>query len=308
MEADGWLTVHQPSACPASGYFSPVPVLQQAHPVHRALLSGAIDYAGLFPPAALPLSEVLSNYLAYRDSPDAWALGRLVIPATRLSELPASLPAIGISALAGTSLADDLLAIERFQARHEPARVEVIEVKAATADEARRVLDLSRGLISYVEIPAGAPGPLLEVIARRGVRAKVRAGGTTAEAFPDPDALAGFLVEAAARHVAFKATAGLHHALRGSQRLTYDADAPTTPMFGYLNLCLAALVARDRGSRDEVRDALVESGTASFRLDDASLGWRRRTWTPAEIASMRGEFFHGFGSCSFREPIEEWPL
>jgi hypothetical protein len=286
-----------------------VPVLDQAHPVHRALLRGAIDYAGLFPPAALPLTDVVANYLAYRASPDAWALGRLVVPAARLSELPGSLPAIGLSALAGGSLAEDLLAIEGFQTRQDRARVEVIELKAATPHDARLALDrLSPGVMPYVEVPAGAAGPVLDVIARRGVRAKVRTGGTTAEAFPEPDTLAGFILEAAARHVAFKATAGLHHALRGRRRLTYDAGAPTAPMFGYLNLCLAALVARDGGSHGDVRDALLEPDAAAFRLADAELGWRRWSWSAPELAEMRGSLFHGFGSCSFREPLQEWPL
>src|SRR5262249_34701273 len=53
----------------------------------RALLAGAIDYAGLFPPAQLPLEEAFANYLEYRRSPESWMLGRFVIPAARLAEL-----------------------------------------------------------------------------------------------------------------------------------------------------------------------------------------------------------------------------
>ena len=285
-------------------------VLLRAHPVHYALLRGAIDYAGLFPPAKLPLAETLANYLEYRDSTDAWALGRLVVPAAQILELPQSLPALGISALVGSDVSGDLRAIERFNARQDHARVETVETRAATAEEARAVLDrMPRELVPYLEVPVGgAPGALFEVIARRGVRAKIRTGGTSPDAFPDPDALTRFLLETAARNIAFKATAGLHHALRGPQRLTYEADAPTAPMFGYLNLCLAALIARSGGGRAEVRAALVESDAAAFRLTDAELDWDRWAWTPAEISEVRGGFFHGFGSCSFREPIEEWPL
>ena len=44
----------------------------------RALLTGVIDYAGLFPPAKLPMDQALSNYLRYRDGPDAWMLGNFV--------------------------------------------------------------------------------------------------------------------------------------------------------------------------------------------------------------------------------------
>ena len=45
----------------------------------RALLAGLIDYAGLFPPAGLPMADVARNYDAYRGSSDAWALGRLSV-------------------------------------------------------------------------------------------------------------------------------------------------------------------------------------------------------------------------------------
>src|SRR5579864_8648942 len=52
----------------------------------RALLQGAIDYAGLFPPAGLDLEATVRNYAKYRAGRDAWALGRLVLPAVRLAE------------------------------------------------------------------------------------------------------------------------------------------------------------------------------------------------------------------------------
>ena len=62
-------------------------------PTLRALLEHVIDYAGLFPPARLPLEESLRNYLAYRASGLSWMLGGFVCPVGRLSELAALLPA-----------------------------------------------------------------------------------------------------------------------------------------------------------------------------------------------------------------------
>jgi hypothetical protein len=53
----------------------------------RALLSGIIDYAGLFPPARLPLDQAIRNYARYRQEPESWMLGRFVCPAARLAEL-----------------------------------------------------------------------------------------------------------------------------------------------------------------------------------------------------------------------------
>src|ERR1051325_8992424 len=56
----------------------------------RALLSQIIDYAGLFPPAKLPLDAALTGYLRDRkESPQRWMLGRFVCPASVLAELMA---------------------------------------------------------------------------------------------------------------------------------------------------------------------------------------------------------------------------
>jgi hypothetical protein len=53
----------------------------------RALLAGVIDYAGLFPPAKLPLDQAIRNYARYRQQPESWMLGRFICPAARLGEL-----------------------------------------------------------------------------------------------------------------------------------------------------------------------------------------------------------------------------
>ncbi len=63
-------------------------------PPVRALLESAIDYAGLFPPASLSMPEAVSNFATYRSSPEAWALGRFILPVSRLSEFAANLSAI----------------------------------------------------------------------------------------------------------------------------------------------------------------------------------------------------------------------
>jgi hypothetical protein len=57
-----------------------------------------------------------------------------------------------------------------------------------------------------------------------------------------------------------------------------------------------------------VRSALLESEPGALRLDPEALAWRDESFPLETVASMRAEFFHGFGSCSFREPLDEWPL
>src|SRR5215510_12132363 len=58
----------------------------------RALLSGLIDYAGLFPPASLDLPAAMRNYTAYRKGPHAWMLGRFVVPDTLAKEVDSEFP------------------------------------------------------------------------------------------------------------------------------------------------------------------------------------------------------------------------
>jgi hypothetical protein len=60
-------------------------------PTLHALLEGVLDYAGLFPPAKLPMPDAVRNYLAYRTSAQSWVLGGFVCPVSRLEELTAAL-------------------------------------------------------------------------------------------------------------------------------------------------------------------------------------------------------------------------
>jgi hypothetical protein len=99
-------------------------------PSLRALLTGLIDYAGLFPPANLPLDQAIRNYVAYRRSAENWMLGRFIIPATRLQELGhfgsllSEFPPVAFSVLGRggntekeflRNLGEDLIAIESFR-------------------------------------------------------------------------------------------------------------------------------------------------------------------------------------------------
>ena len=58
----------------------------------KALLAGLIDYAGLFPPAALSMEEAVRNYARYREGEHAWMLGRFVVPEAGAAEVPFEFP------------------------------------------------------------------------------------------------------------------------------------------------------------------------------------------------------------------------
>ena len=87
----------------------------------RAFLQRIVDYAGMYPPADLPLAEAMENFLSYRTEPERWMLNRFVIPAQRLTELRpfrqaiASNPPVGLSVL-GTGGATQAAFLEAFTA------------------------------------------------------------------------------------------------------------------------------------------------------------------------------------------------
>lgn len=52
----------------------------------RQFMAGIIDYAGLFPPAGLPINVSLHNYADYRKDADSWMLSRFILPVALFNE------------------------------------------------------------------------------------------------------------------------------------------------------------------------------------------------------------------------------
>lgn len=289
------------------------------NPVH-ALLRQSIDYAGLFPPAGLGMSAAVDNYLRYGAGPEAWALGRFIVPATRLSEFEeaagerssqqAGAPPWRLSALVGPDLAGDLNQIADFQRRHpgtDPGMtVDTIEAKADAVNAIQETMRSVPGRLQvYFELPTERdPIDLLATLARVGARAKVRTGGVTPQAFPSTLSLARFIHACVRAKVPFKATAGLHHALRAEYRLTYEEDSDTGVMFGFLNLFLATALVRKGMAEADTCEILEEASPAAFRIDDGAISWRDRRFDGDTLGRAR-ESMVSFGSCSFTEPIDE---
>ena len=282
--------------------------------VAEVLLAHAIDYAGLFPPAGLPLAAAAANYRSYQASSEAWALGRFVIAASQLPALQPLLAAeygrLPLTVVCHAPL-EDVPALNRLLQSTPELSILVEAVELKLNDEL--VLDsLVPGATGpwarYVEIPLAAAGKLLPEVHAQGAFAKVRTGGTTESAFPASGALLSFLQQVVTLRVPFKATAGLHHPLRGRYPLTYERGAPGAVMYGFLNLILATAVLWSGGDSSRAHDALLESDPSSVRFEPDSLRWRDRSFGRESLAALRRDLFHGFGSCSFREPMEELAL
>ena len=270
----------------------------------ETLLAGLIDYAGLFPPAALDMPAAVRNYLDYRSSRHAFALGRFIVDIARLDEFRAaagnSLSRIPISLIATTSLPE----IE--SALHCGLAIESLEIKCAEPLTICRIAErtLTR-VATYFEIPVQSGcSDAIDAIASVGARAKLRMGGLVHDAFPPPDHVVEWLQLAADRRLAFKATAGLHHPIRSRHPFTYAADGPCGLMHGFVNFfCAAAFVL----SGDKVRalEVLAEEDPSAFRIGRDALAWRSHDWTTDRVRTIRQEFFTSYGSCSFVEPLQD---
>lgn len=287
----------------------------------RALLTGLIDYAGLFPPAGLGMSDAVRAYAGHLASPDRWILGRFVVPSQRLDEFAAVADPIlprddasawRLAALPAPDIAGSVQAMGEFNCRHAAAGqgravIDTIEFKATSAQDLTPILaHMPPWLTAYVEVPLDdRMGAILDTVKSHGARAKVRTRGVTPDAFPTSEGLARFLRAATDRDLPFKATAGLHHPLRGAYRLTYDADAAQGTMFGFLNVFLGAALARRGGSHDEVVALLEERNPRAFITSGDQITWRGHAFRVSDFHDLRERAAVSFGSCSFREPTDD---
>ena len=285
-----------------------------------ALLHHAIDYAGLFPPAELDLSSAVRNYTSYIRSVDGWALGRFVAPAARLDELSAAIAVHRaeegggsrwrVSAVLGPDWATDLRRVGDFNAgagSEGEVGVDSLEAKLGDATAAAALLRQAETepLTCYLEVPLDHElEACLGAVRAGGGCAKIRTGGVTEDAFPAPELVVRFLTAVVGLDLSFKATAGLHHPLRGSYRLTYQPTSQVATMYGFLNLFLAAGLLRVGAPPEVARRMLLETDRQAVRFDSAGVEWDGWRLEQSVLAGLRGRL-HSFGSCSFQEPLDE---
>jgi hypothetical protein len=267
----------------------------------QAAFGSLIDYAGLFPPAKLPFAQALAEYSTARAGPHAWMLGRFIMPAALLEQMPEP-PTIALSAIVEPDPAA-LAALVALRERGSP--IESIEIAAGSSGVSMSTLRAATGLPAlavFVEIPPTLPEPelldRLRILASAGLGAKLRCGGTTREAFPSVEQVAHFIRAAVRARVPFKATAGLHHPVR-------HVDAASGfPMHGFLNLLAAAALAR-RVDGPTLERIVAEEDARAFTFDATSFRWRDERVDVDELVMTRRTAFVSYGSCSFAEPVDD---
>lgn len=268
---------------------------------------GFVDDAAIFPPGDAELGAAVAAY-AERDGAERDLVASFVVTDQRLAEVRAGGVTLPVSVVV-TGGAGALAGAARLGAK-DGTSLHALEIALRDPDDlagnARRVvaaLDEARdsGVLDpevpvFVEIPGTATAGWLaaaDVVAERAddaVRLKFRTGGVEAQLFPTAPVLAAWVDAALDRETPFKATAGLHNALR------HTDDDTGFQHHGFLNLLVATLRAFDGADAEEVT-ALLEQREAADLLAAAD--------TDLAGLTRARRWFTSFGSCSVREPADD---
>jgi hypothetical protein len=223
------------------------------------LLERLVDDAGLFPPSNLSMQEAISRF---RRSDSPVLSGRFVCPAARLGELRGLLHGpIELHVVSDTAVVlptDPWLVVRAVELRHD-------------------------GPVAgpcYVET---APSPELRAAGRF---AKLRCGGAVV---PDVSSVAGFVRACVRLALPWKATAGLHAAVRG-----WESAPDGRPHHGFVNLALAVCAALT----DDDVEAVLECTDAEVLAD-------RVRATPDDLARAARGLLHSYGSCDTVRPVTD---
>ncbi len=300
------------------------------------LLEKIIDYAGLFPPAALDMSEAFDRFVHHSGGPDGWMLARFVCPATRLDELsplmgrlrpghgPFRIAVLGRGGGTAESFLSGVTAdledmgwfhrlhgsrapLEQFEVRLPDAPVELGSCVASATEELSRTAFspapfFETSLLDgwQKRLPEAAAAILGTIGRGRTAGLKIRCGGLDAAAVPSPVALAAAISAGVELEIPIKATQGLHHPLRH-----FDATLETV-VHGFLNLFVAGVFAQTVDLAEETLLAILEEeDPAGFSFTPEGISWRTTSANVAQIAVARELGVTSFGSCSFTEPRDD---
>ncbi|MBM4763073.1 hypothetical protein [Bacillus sp. B15-48] len=292
-----------------------------------------IDYAGLFPPAKLPLDEAINNFATYKKGKDAWMLGPFVMPVTLLKEVTAHMDLFSeeipltLSVVCRKSesaeeckrqFQEDVKEIAAFIKEYAgKANVDMLEVplppevptedllneiaEGAATFNVRAFCEVS--LISNWKTHVTGTLDAIEVYNRKHpltIGVKLRTGGIKAEMFPSLDQVAFVIASCRDRKLAMKFTAGLHHPVR-----MYREEVQTK-MHGFLNIFLSGMFALTENlDAAGIKEILEEEDPNRFLFASNGIIWNNYKLSIEDIKKVRETSLFSFGSCSFDEPKDE---
>lgn len=244
------------------------------------LYTALVDDAGLFPPTSLHMSDALDRHRRHQEEGSRVLTHRFLCPASRLHRLRSeSYTPRRVGVILDTPEPPDLSGLPvDFAETRLPADRRLAEL-------ASELLGLLPGGVRlFVEVPPAKYVPDVP----EGVALKVRCGGEQPEAFPHVEQLGAFIRFCVAGDIPFKATAGLHHAVR------HFDPALGVDRHGFLNLLLAVCEAVE--GRDPV---------TVLRTTDVGELVRMARAVPEQAAKRARQVLVSYGSCSTTTPLDD---
>lgn len=261
------------------------------------LFSALIDDAALFPSGNAAMHDAIAAHPHHLAGTYGFMVGRFLCPASRIPELaqawsrpePLTVGLIADTGLDG--LADAVVQIVT-DPRLDLGAVEIAVPAGSSPEALGDILAALPEVTGYVELPrAQGWSAYLDAVGAAGREAKFRTGGTNPGSVPPPEELAAFISACVARRVAFKCTAGLHHAICGVE------DESGNTQHGFLNVLLATQAAV-LGEGDAEITGWLREGSAEVIVHAV------RALHEHDARRVRTSFI-GFGSCSLSEPVAE---
>lgn len=312
------------------------------HSSQRAFLSGLIDYAGLFPPAALGLRQALFAYGRDWKGPYGWILNRFILPISRRVELQPFLGAfeaerplrLSVLGYAAASTSDETWENRALRTVTDAHRYEIqsggrlrfdrfemrLPVELASDSDALAMLlgDLdgvfraqgrgTSGLaleVPFLEAP-DTVAPAVQAIAEANGRA-------ARDAFALKLRCGGVTadlfpsVEALARALmeAIRADVPFKATAGLHHPVRQYREEVNAEMHGFMNVFGGAILARLHGlDEDGLAEILSDTDPGHFELGE-TLRWTTLEADAPDIEDARRSSALSYGSCSFDEPRDD---
>jgi hypothetical protein len=283
-----------------TGASAPASTVPAGPPV--AVWADLLDDAALFPPGDAPMRTAVPAHRGHRAGRHSPMVGAFLVPTGRLAELAGVLDdtdsssgGLDVGIIAPAEALREAVAAVLGHPRLTLAAVEV-SPSAVPADRVAATVRAAvpDGVPVAVEVPRDdRRAAVLDALVGAGMRAKLRTGGVAAPAFPPEAELAAALTGCRDRGVAFKATAGLHRAVR------HRDDGTGFVHHGYLNLLLAADTAARGGEAPDIAEVLAERDVAAVTAGVVAMAPGSARWAAARA------LFASFGTCSIHEPVAD---
>ncbi len=306
----------------------------------EALLTRLIDYAGMFPPARLPLDEALEAYLTYRKGEDAWMLGHFIAAMVHIAPLCEQLrernveDAFPLVVLLRSEevvreflarLSEDSRWLAQHVGEHGSLTVPWVEGKIplellaheSSATLARFLVEASERVREHLpisrifwEVPWGNNwgrwlDTFMDAAVQYGEVEGVRVGYKMRCGGEYPEQFPSVEQVATGVVLAREASVAFKATAGLHQPFRYFDTALGVYHHGFINLFAGAAFARTyRLSIDELIPVLLEEAPASFSFEEEAIRWQELQVPTEQVRASREHFALSFGSCSFEEPTE----